>query len=126
MKTTQYFVGERVAFNCSIDGYRPLFAMVEKISKTGTLTLSTGRRFNKGGRELKSNLCNYPSAKMITVEAAERYLAQKEKNSKTQEQVRGIQKFLVEQKTGYGEFYVTPENKATLLAMVEALSPNQD
>jgi hypothetical protein len=77
METSNLKINDKVAYNTSNNriGKDTIgFGLVAKITKTGVVTLDTGRKFNRGGVELKGEINDYPSARLITLDHANRIM----------------------------------------------------
>lgn len=93
------------------------FATVTKINGHGHITLSTGKVFDKRGSERGTNY----GLELIEAETLRRTTARETAEREQRARFNALEQKLKDMHTYAGNVYVTPEAKAELLAMVEAL-----
>lgn len=120
-------VGDEVGYYTSSSSFssslrNPGFATVTKINGHGHITLDTGVVFNKFGKE-RTNKYSYrmliEADRLRTIEAGE--ALRKERNHSAREAMIGIEKMFANSRNGYGDFFITAENKAEMIALINAI-----
>lgn len=112
-------VGDEVGFaRCTQHGYQCSgFATVTKVNGHGHITLDNGKVFNKHGTERNSTF----GTRLIDAEHLRTALARTEAARRQAHAVRQIELKLKDMWSFSGTVHVTPERKAELMALVEAL-----
>ena len=112
-------VGDEVGFGRS--GGRSYhstgFATVTKINGHGHITLSSGKVFDKHGKERGTNY----GSELIEAESLRASIARDNAARTQAATIRSIEQKLKDLWSYSGTVHVTPERKAELLALVEAL-----
>ena len=93
------------------------FGRVTKINGHGHITLDTGEVFDKYGKERGTDY----GVSLIDADTLRRQLAQKEEQRATTNKVKELQQKVADLFNYTGRAFVSPDDKAALLAMVNAL-----
>lgn len=91
---------------------------VVKVTKT-QVTVASGRKFNKYGEELKSRVTSYPRARLLDLETAQSILNRNELQKQVNNSVKNIADKVAGRKNGLGDFFISEEDKAMLIQMIQ-------
>ena len=112
-------VGDEVGFgrNARFGLISTGFGRVTKINGHGHITLDTGKVFDKHGKERGTNY----GVNLIDADALRVSIAQADEQRERRDRIRALQDKVASLAGLGGRFEVLPEDKAELLALVNAL-----